>query len=77
LAYEIILCRVDRSDSVILEEILLSPSKQSSIVGLLGLKETILVADWYIWWQHRELVKGEITSNYGATIKATTPKVNA
>jgi hypothetical protein len=57
------LCRVDRSGSVILEEILTSPSKQSPVVGLLGLKETILVAGWYIWWQRREAVKGESVAN--------------
>jgi hypothetical protein len=57
------LCRVDRSGSVILEEILTSPSKQSPVVGLLGLKQTILVAGWYIWWQRREAVKGESVAN--------------
>jgi hypothetical protein len=57
------LCRVDHSCSVILEEILTSPSKQSPVVGLLGLKETILVAGWYIWWQRREAVKGESVAN--------------
>jgi hypothetical protein len=83
-------CRVDHSGSVILEEILTSPSKQSPVVGLLGMKKTILVAGWYIWWKRCETVKGEsvanaknsafsihaITTNYGAATKAIAPKVD-
>jgi hypothetical protein len=80
----------DRSCSLILEEILISPSKQSPVVELLGMKETILVAGLYIWWQRREALKGEsvanakssafsihaITANYGEATHATAPKVN-
>jgi hypothetical protein len=43
----------------VLEEILIGPLKNNPVVGLLGPKETILVAGWYIWWQHREVVKAE------------------
>jgi hypothetical protein len=36
--------------------------KQSLVLGQLGLKETLVVAAWYIWWQRREFVKGESTT---------------
>jgi hypothetical protein len=74
----------------VLEEILRGHLKNNSVIGLLGLKETILVAGWYIWWQRREVVKGEtvapvkksifsiqaITANYGASSHVTVPKEN-
>jgi hypothetical protein len=82
------LCEIDRSGSVVLEEILRSPPKKSSVVGLLGLKETIVVAGWYIWWQRREAIKGEnvasasssafaihaLTANYGESLPSSVPK---
>jgi hypothetical protein len=55
-----------------------------------GLKEIIIVAGWYIWWQRREAAKGEsvapikispfsiqaITANYGASSHVVAPKEN-
>jgi hypothetical protein len=29
------------------------------VLGMLDLRESIAVACWYIWWQRREIVKGE------------------
>jgi ribonuclease HI len=83
-------CDIDHSGSVVLEEILRGPLKNNPVIGLLGLKETILVAAWYIWWQRREVVKGEtvapvkksvfsiqaITANYRASSHVTVPKDN-
>jgi hypothetical protein len=83
-------CDIDHSGSVVLEEILRCPLKNNPVIGLLGLKETILVAGWYIWWQRREVVKGEIvapvkklvfsiqaiTINYGVSSHVTVPKEN-
>jgi ribonuclease HI len=79
---------LDRSGSVILEEILRSNVKKSPVLGQLGLQETILVASWYIWWQRREFVKGEkvappgrsafsiqaLTLNFGIAAKPSVPK---
>ena len=49
--------RIDRSGSIILEEILRRPNNKSPILGHVGLKELIVVGSWYIWWQRREFVK--------------------
>jgi hypothetical protein len=81
-------CQVDRSGSVVLEEILTRSQKNSPVIGLLGLKETILVAGWYIWWQRREAIKGEkvastsssafsiqaLTANYSVSVPSSVPK---
>jgi hypothetical protein len=48
---------VDRLGLVILEHIFYSPKRKSSIIGKLGLQETISVACWYILWQRCEKVK--------------------
>jgi hypothetical protein len=50
---------LDRSGSVVLEEILRDKRKKSPVLGQLGLQETVAVAAWYIWWQRCEGVKGE------------------
>ena len=50
--------RTDRSGSVVMEELLRNPVKKSPVLGQLGLQETIAVDAWYIWWEHREAVKG-------------------
>uniref|UniRef100_A0A8R7V853 Reverse transcriptase zinc-binding domain-containing protein n=1 Tax=Triticum urartu TaxID=4572 RepID=A0A8R7V853_TRIUA len=49
---------VDRSGSVVLEELLTNPLKKSPVLGQLGLQEMIAVAAWYIWYERREAVKG-------------------
>jgi hypothetical protein len=49
---------LNRLGYVVIEELLRNPRK-SLTLGQLGLQVTILVAAWYIWWQHREAVKGE------------------
>jgi hypothetical protein len=50
---------LNRSGSVVFEEILRSPCKKSPVLGQQGLQKTIAVAAWYIWWQRREAVKEE------------------
>ena len=50
---------LDRSGSVVLEEILRSKSPTVPTLGCIGFKEAIVVGAWYIWWQRREAVKGE------------------
>jgi hypothetical protein len=47
---------LDRSGSMVFEELLRSPRKKSHVLGQLGLQETITVAAWHIWWQRREAV---------------------
>lgn len=58
---------IDRSGSVILEELLTQPARQSPILGRLGLRESLLVGAWYIWWQRREFVKGKSIQNPSST----------
>jgi hypothetical protein len=79
---------LDQSGSVVFEELLQSPINKSPILGQLGLQKTISVAAWYIWWQCREMVKGEnvaplersafsiqaLTVNYGAAETTKAPK---
>lgn len=50
---------IDRSGSVVLEEILRNHDETPPALTPIGLKETIVVGAWYIWWQRREFVKGE------------------
>jgi hypothetical protein len=78
---------VDRSGSVVLEYTLCNQNWQSPVLGTLGLQESVVVACWYIWWQRRELEKGEsvtglprtafaiqaLTSNYGAAAPDSKP----
>jgi hypothetical protein len=42
-----------------LEELLRSEVHNPAILGNIDLKELIVIASWYIWWQQRELVNGE------------------
>ena len=50
---------IDRSGSVVLEEILRHQNPTIPSLGKIGFKEAIAVGAWYIWWQRREAVKGE------------------
>ena len=50
---------IDRSGSVVLEEILINKNPSVAGLGSIGYKEAIVVGSWYIWWQRREKVKGE------------------
>lgn len=50
--------QVDRSGSVVLEEMLRWPRQNSPLLGHLGLQETVAVGAWYIWWERREAMKG-------------------
>nr|XP_020200228.1 uncharacterized protein LOC109786057 [Aegilops tauschii subsp. strangulata] len=54
---------VDRSGSVVLEEILRWPVQRSPILGHLGLQEVVTVGAWYIWWERREAKKGATVKN--------------
>jgi ribonuclease HI len=47
---------MDRSGSVILENILRSKQGTSPVLNSISLHESIAVACWYIWWQRREVV---------------------
>ena len=49
----------DRSGSVVLEFILRSKQEKASVLNTVSLHESIAMACWYIWWQRREVVKGE------------------
>ena len=49
--------RIDRSGSIVLEEILRRSNNKSPVLGHVGLKELIVVGSWYLWWQRREFVK--------------------
>jgi hypothetical protein len=62
----------DRSGSCALEDLLRRPKDGSPILGILSLTETIVVACWYIWWQHREIVKGETMADPCPTTFAIT-----
>jgi hypothetical protein len=80
--------RLDRSGSVVLEEILRADLNHPPVLGPLSLKETVAVVAWYIWWQHREGVKGEkvaspissvfsikaLTMNFSLAEQGATPK---
>ena len=48
---------VDRSGSIVLEELL--RNQQPNSTEITDLKELIVVGAWYIWWQRREYVKRE------------------
>jgi hypothetical protein len=50
--------KVDRSGLVVLEFILCSQDKRSSISEHVSMQELIAVSCWYIWWQRRQMVKG-------------------
>jgi ribonuclease HI len=72
--------KVDRSGSVVLEHILRSPKKEIVDIGKVHSHEIIAVASWYIWWQRREFVKGEIVSppkNTAFAISAITANYEA
>ena len=48
---------IDRSGSVLLEEII---RQQEQLHGLdIGLAELILTGGWYLWWERRQLTHGE------------------
>ena len=48
---------VDRSGSVVLEEII-RKGEQVCLMDV-GLPEIILTGGWYIWWERRQFVHGE------------------
>ena len=50
---------VDRSGSVVLEELLRKHIITPDHLSHIGIKEVIAVGAWYIWWQRRQVVKGE------------------
>jgi hypothetical protein len=53
---------IDRPGSVVLEHILCSPNYAVPLMENVKTHELVAVGCWYIWWQRRELVKGENTS---------------
>ena len=59
--------QIDRSGSVILEELLTQPARHSPVLGRLGFRESLVVGAWYIWWQRREFVKGKNVQNPSST----------
>jgi hypothetical protein len=57
----------ERSGSTILEDLLRRPTSDAPVLGTLKLVETIVVACWYVWWQRREIVKGETVAGPART----------
>lgn len=49
---------VDRSGSIILEEII-RQGGQVTALNKVGLAELIIARGWYMWWERRKLVHGE------------------
>ena len=76
---------LDRSGSVVLEEILRNKDPTIASLGTTGFKEVIAVGSWYIWWQRREAVNGvavapptrsafailALAANYHGAVKGT------
>jgi hypothetical protein len=54
--------KIDRPGSVVLEHILCSPNSNVPSLEKVKLHELLAVGGWYIWWQRREIVKGEHVS---------------
>lgn len=52
---------------MVLEYILRCLENKSPILRQLGLKEAAAVGAWYIWWQRREIAKGEQVAPAGRT----------
>ena len=55
------------SGSTILEDIMCMPKQFTPVLGSLKIQELIAVACWYIWWQRREIVKGESVADPSRT----------
>jgi hypothetical protein len=67
--------RNELSGSVIMEQILCSEKRMLAVLNQVGLQEIVAVGSWYIWWQRREVVKGEKISpvmNTTSSIRALT-----
>jgi ribonuclease HI len=58
---------IDRSGSVVLEGIICGDIQLPSPIDSVGIKELIATAAWYIWWQRREIKKGEAVATPGRT----------
>jgi len=56
------LLQVDRSGSVVVAE-MIKASKQLDALNHVGLAELILTGGWYLWWERRKLVHGDIVQN--------------
>jgi ribonuclease HI len=52
-------CLSDRSGSAVLEFLLRQSDKMSSNLSDLGLKELIVTASWYTWWERRKIAREE------------------
>ena len=49
----------DRSGAAVLEFILCDDSYQRSYTGAVELPELVATVCWYLWWQRRQLVRGD------------------
>jgi hypothetical protein len=49
----------EMSGSTIMEDLLCRSNQRMPILGKLKRTEIIAVSCWYLWWQRREIVKGE------------------
>jgi hypothetical protein len=47
------------SGSSILEDIICGPTERTPVLGVLEIHDSVTIACWYVWWQRREIVKGE------------------
>ena len=52
-------CNSDRAGSGVMETLLRSSDKVVPGVTDLGLKELIVTACWYIWWERRKIIRDE------------------
>jgi hypothetical protein len=57
----------DRSGSVVFEGLLCGDLQVPSPISSVGIKKLIATAAWYIWWQRREIKKGESVATPGRT----------
>jgi ribonuclease HI len=61
---------VDRSGSVVLEGLLCGDLQMPSPISSMGIKELIATSAWYIWWQRREIKKGDSVATPARTVFA-------
>jgi hypothetical protein len=51
-------CKVNRSEEVVLEQLLSLQDSDVHILGLPNLRETIAATAWYLWYEQRQLIHG-------------------
>lgn len=64
---------VDRSGAAVLDFLLCDKSTQHQFMEQIDLAELVATAGWYIWWQRRQHVRGEMVQ----TVVRTAPAIVA